>query len=60
MEEMIVVVKPGETLPVVGRKIELGSIITERTRKVIVKKIVTMRWHSSGSLIVEFLFKECT
>lgn len=53
MDQYVVLVKPGNALPAVGKDIPLESALTGRKYAVKVKRIRSLKWNSEGNLVVE-------
>jgi hypothetical protein len=52
MEEITVLVKIGEDLPKINKKLYTNSPLTNKTYEVTIKKILDLRWNKNGDLIV--------
>jgi hypothetical protein len=56
MDELTMQVPPGAPLPNPGKIVEAKSALTDTVYLVKVKKIIGLRWHSNGELIVNFTY----
>lgn len=51
MDELLLVIKPGEDLPATGKLMTVQTYLSETPMTIKVKRINSLRWNNQGSVI---------
>ena len=55
MEELTMLIKPGQELPNPGKTVQIKTVLGDATYEAKVRKILSLKWNLEGDLIVTFL-----